>query len=108
MIILVELFINLLYVIKYYLFHQDIKLALGGLKIICVGSVWKSWKFMKDGFTNEIEKSKLIDELVLLRLKTSSAIGACYIAANKIKCHTLVKTHDKNSEEFFHYKRSQQ
>ena len=27
-----------------------------GLKILCVGSVWKSWEFLKDGFLKGIEK----------------------------------------------------
>ncbi|XP_057340084.1 N-acetyl-D-glucosamine kinase [Microplitis mediator] len=85
--------------------HNDVKLATGGLKVICVGSVWKSWNLMEKGFTNEIKRRHLVDELTLLRLKAPSAIGACYVAGEKISCESLVKTHDKNSEAFFHYKR---
>jgi len=79
-------------------------LAHGGLKVICVGSVWKSWKFMKDGFVNEIHNSYVVDELSLLHLTTSSALGACYLAAEKINC-SFVKPYDSNVEIFFHYKR---
>lgn len=84
--------------------HNDLKLAQGGLKVICVGSVWKSWKYMKNGFVNEIHDRHVVDELSLLRLTTSSALGACYLAAEKINCQ-FVKPYDSNVEIFFHYKR---
>lgn len=84
--------------------HNDLKLCHGGLKVICVGSVWKSWKFMKEGFLNEIHNSLVIDELTLLRLTATSALGACYLAAEKINC-PFVKPYDENVETFFHYKR---
>ncbi|CAL1673750.1 unnamed protein product [Lasius platythorax] len=84
--------------------HNDLKLAHGGLKVICVGSVWKSWKFMKNGFVNEIHNRRVVDELSLLRLTTTSALGACYLAAEKINCQ-FVKPYDSNVEIFFHYKR---
>ncbi|KAL6262961.1 hypothetical protein P5V15_005749 [Pogonomyrmex californicus] len=84
--------------------HNDLKLAHGGLKVICVGSVWKSWKFMKKGFVNEIHDKRVVDELSLLRLTTTSALGACYLAAEKIDC-PFVKPYDSNVEIFFHYKR---
>lgn len=72
--------------------------------MICVGSVWKSWKFMKKGFVDEIRDSHIVDELSLLRLTTTSALGACYLAAEKINC-LFVKPYDSNVETFFHYKR---
>ncbi|XP_011164703.1 N-acetyl-D-glucosamine kinase isoform X2 [Solenopsis invicta] len=84
--------------------HNDLKLAHGGLKVICVGSVWKSWKFMKNGFVNEIHNRSIVDELSLLHLTTTSALGACYLAAEKINC-PFVKPYDSNVENFFHYKR---
>ncbi|XP_071573202.1 N-acetyl-D-glucosamine kinase isoform X1 [Temnothorax nylanderi] len=84
--------------------HNDLKLAHGGLKVICVGSVWKSWKFLKDGFVNEIHDKHVVDELSLMRLTTSGALGACYVAAEKINC-PFVKPYDSNVEIFFHYKR---
>ncbi|KAL0114234.1 hypothetical protein PUN28_011500 [Cardiocondyla obscurior] len=83
--------------------HNDLKLAYGGLKVICVGSVWKSWKFMKNGFVNEIHSNHVVDELSLLRLTATAALGACYLAAEKINC-LFVKPYDSNVEVFFHYK----
>jgi len=59
---------------------------------------------MKDGFVNEIHNSHVVDELSLLHLTTSSALGACYLAAEKINC-SFVKPYDSNVEIFFHYKR---
>lgn len=85
-------------------FCQDLKLAHGGLKVICVGSVWESWKFMKNGFVNEIHDTRVVDELSLLRLMTTSALGACYLAAEKINV-PFVKPYESNVEIFFHYKR---
>lgn len=84
--------------------HNDLKLAHGGLKVICVGSVWKSWKFMESGFVKEIHDSLLVDELSLLRLTTTSALGACYLAAEKIDC-PFVKPYDSNVEVFSRYRR---
>lgn len=84
--------------------HNDIKLSHGGLKVICVGSVWKSWKYLKDAFLDEIHKSLIVDEFSLLRLTVTSALGACYLAAEKIDC-PFVKPYDQNVETFFHYKR---
>ncbi|KAL6445832.1 hypothetical protein ACFW04_000920 [Cataglyphis niger] len=84
--------------------HNDLKLAHGGLKVICVGSVWESWKFMKNGFVNEIHDTRIVDELSLLRLLTTSALGACYLAAEKINV-PFVKPYESNVEIFFHYKR---
>ncbi|XP_076166153.1 N-acetylglucosamine kinase isoform X2 [Ptiloglossa arizonensis] len=84
--------------------HNDIKLLDGGLNVICVGSVWKSWDFMKDAFLEEIHKSNAVDEISLLRLKVSSAIGACYLAAEKIDW-IFKKRYEDNVEKFCHYKR---
>jgi len=59
---------------------------------------------MENGFMNEIHNSGIIDELSLLRLTTTSALGASYLAAEKINC-PFVKPYDSNVEVFFHYKR---
>ncbi|XP_076677862.1 N-acetylglucosamine kinase isoform X2 [Andrena cerasifolii] len=84
--------------------HNEIKLTSGGLNVVCVGSVWKSWKFMMDDFAEEIHESKAVDELSLLQLNVSAAVGACYLAAEKIDC-IFDKPYDKNVEAFYHYKR---
>lgn len=59
---------------------------------------------MENGFVNEIHNRNVVDELSLLRLTTTSALGACYLAAEKIDC-PFVKPYDSNVEIFFHYKR---
>jgi len=59
---------------------------------------------MENGFINEIHNSRIVDELSLLRLTTTSAMGASYLAAEKINC-PFVKPYDSNVEVFFHYKR---
>ncbi|CAL7937915.1 unnamed protein product [Xylocopa violacea] len=84
--------------------HNDLKLAQGGLKVICVGSVWKSWNLMKDSFLDEIHNSNALDELTLIRLSASSALGACYLAAEKINW-LFTKHYEDNIEVFHHYKR---
>ncbi|XP_053976911.1 N-acetyl-D-glucosamine kinase isoform X2 [Hylaeus volcanicus] len=83
---------------------NDIKLHEGGLNVICVGSVWKSWGFMKDAFLEEIHDSHAMDELTLLRLTASSAIGAGYLAAEKIDW-IFTKPYEKNVNVLYHYKR---
>lgn len=85
--------------------HNDLKLAKGGLKVICVGSVWKSWDFMKDAFADEIHKSHALDELTMIRLTVSAALGACYLAAEKINW-LFTKSYEDNTDVFYHYKRS--
>lgn len=59
---------------------------------------------MKNGFVNEIHNRHIVDELTLMHLTTTSAFGACYLAAEKINC-PFVKPYDSNVEIFFHYKR---
>ena len=85
---------------------QDLKQEKGGLKVICVGSVWKSWDYLKPGFIEEIHRTGIVDELTLLRLTTSSALGACYIAADKLNCNSMIKTFKSNREKFYHYNRN--
>ncbi|XP_014610703.1 PREDICTED: N-acetyl-D-glucosamine kinase [Polistes canadensis] len=84
--------------------HNDLKLSDGGLKVICVGSVWKSWKFMKEGFIDEIHSGLIIDELSLLNLTATSALGSSYLAAEQMNC-PFVKPYNENVQVFFHYKR---
>ena len=48
----------------------------GGLKIICVGSVWKSWNFLKEGFllglSPQTDEEKTLKEFSLLQLTASA------------------------------------
>lgn len=59
---------------------------------------------MKDAFIDEIHESQVLDELTLIRLKVSSALGACYLAAEKINW-IFTKSYEDNIEMFYHYKR---
>lgn len=59
---------------------------------------------MEKGFVDEVHDKRTVDELTLLRLTTTSALGACYLAAEKINC-PFVKPYDSNVETFFYYKR---
>ncbi|KAL4711591.1 hypothetical protein ACJJTC_003608 [Scirpophaga incertulas] len=54
------------------------------LRVVCVGSVWKSWEMLKSGFLRELGKRRLKTELELVRLRVSSAMGAAWLAAKHI------------------------
>ncbi|CAL8082445.1 unnamed protein product [Orchesella dallaii] len=50
-----------------------------GLPIVCVGSVWKSWEFMKPGFIRLLEldtDTPKLPKFSLLKLTVTSAFGA--------------------------------
>lgn len=75
--------------------------------MICVGSVWKSWEFLKDGFISKLDGSKEgPQELSLLKLLTGAETGAAYLAAKTIQ-YSLPKNYGDNYKVFHVYKRSQ-
>ena len=37
---------------------KELKEAEGGLNIVCVGSVWKSWELLKQGFLEGIKDDR--------------------------------------------------
>lgn len=74
----------------------------GTLNIVCVGSVWKSWNLLKNGFTNEIANVNRSFGLNLITLTQAMAIGAAYIAADSIK-YDLPRDYSHNYEVFQHY-----
>lgn len=86
------------------LFH-----APGGLKIVCVGSVWKSWEYLKDGFllgiTPQTDEEKQLSEFSLLTLKTGgrAAIGAAAWAAKKAGKNIHIN-YDNMSRVFFNHR----
>ncbi|GAB1603878.1 N-acetyl-D-glucosamine kinase-like [Argonauta hians] len=65
--------------------NQNLLESDDGLKIVCVGSMWRNWRFIKEGFVKELQngqsKSKIISRVSLLQLKVNGAIGAAYIGA---------------------------
>ncbi|XP_012285888.1 N-acetyl-D-glucosamine kinase isoform X2 [Orussus abietinus] len=81
----------------------DLLTASGGLKVVCVGTVWNSWEYLKKGFTEEIRRGGIINELTLYRLITSAAVGACYLAADMLTHDMGKMSREKNRELLYHY-----
>nr|AQT27190.1 putative N-acetylglucosamine kinase [Nilaparvata lugens] len=74
-----------------------------GLPIVCVGSVWKSWKFLEPGFEDQLDSNPLaVKKCSLVRLKTLVATGAVYLAAKNIE-FDLPRTYENNYSVFYKY-----
>ncbi|KAL1138188.1 hypothetical protein AAG570_009880, partial [Ranatra chinensis] len=84
--------------------HESLLNGKGGLPVVCVGSVWKSWELLKPGFVRQIADSNYanVKELSLLELTTSVATGAVYIAA-KASNYNLPRDYSKNYNVFYHF-----
>lgn len=54
------------------------------LRVVCVGSVWKSWDILKPGMLKELARRQVKTELELVRLRISSAMGAAWLAARHV------------------------
>lgn len=70
--------------------------------IVCVGSVFKSWHLLKNGFVNEISKTHVDFGISLISLTQPMAMGAVYVAADSIQ-ENLPRDYSHNFEIFFHY-----
>lgn len=77
-------------------------LVKNNLNIVCVGSVWKSWPLLKDGFSKEIAHSKNKFGLNLITLTQAMAIGAVYLAADAID-FKLPRDYSHNYDIFQHF-----
>lgn len=55
----------------------------GGLQVLCVGSVWKSWELLKAGFVSRLQENRNLKELSLTKLTKTTALGAAYLAGDK-------------------------
>jgi len=74
----------------------------GGPRIICIGSVWKSWKLMSSSFKKVMAKCSLeMKEVTLLETVVSSAYGAARLAARDADME-LEMDLDKNCRVFEH------
>jgi len=85
---------------------KDLRDGEGGLNIVCVGSVWKSWDLLKEGFLEGIKTNNgqpSISELTMVKLSVGMATGAAYLGA-KAAGKSIPKTFEKNVEKFFHFK----
>lgn len=76
-----------------------------GLQVACVGSVWLSWNFLKEGFVEHIEKNTEIDRLSLIRVISPGGLGAAYMACDKLNIE-VPRQYEKNFEILFRYKRN--
>nr|XP_049704983.1 serine protease HTRA2, mitochondrial-like [Helicoverpa armigera] len=54
------------------------------IRVVCVGSVWKSWDILKPGFLKQLKFRKVKTELELVTLRVSSAMGAAWLAAKHV------------------------
>jgi len=70
--------------------------------IVCVGSVFKSWSLLKNGFINEISKVDVDFGINLISLTQPMAMGAVYVAADSIQLN-LPRDYSHNFEIFYHY-----
>jgi N-acetylglucosamine kinase len=84
--------------------HPDLYDGPLGLPIVCVGSVWKSWNFLRPGFESVLglrngQQCKL-KRFSLVRLTVSSAVGAALLGAKKFH---LGANLDRNYRVFYSY-----
>ncbi len=67
---------------------QELALADHGLKVVCVGSVFKSWPLLREAFLRTITPHKhlLPNGVHLVKLVKSAALGAAALAARDVGC----------------------
>ncbi|XP_037383486.1 N-acetyl-D-glucosamine kinase isoform X1 [Talpa occidentalis] len=79
-----------------------------GLPILCVGSVWKSWELLKEGFLlaltqgREIQAQNSFSSFTLMKLCHSSALGGASLGAKHIG-HLLPMDYSVNAIAFYSY-----
>lgn len=85
--------------------HKELLSVEGGLPVVCVGSVWKSWSLLKPGFMAQLQEHPVpsLREGSLLSIKTNAATGAAYLAAKAIGYY-LPRDYSVNYTAFFHFK----
>ncbi|XP_064649338.1 N-acetyl-D-glucosamine kinase-like isoform X2 [Lineus longissimus] len=88
-------------------FFKCLLTADGGLQIVCVGNVWKSWDLLIEGFKEGIQpiyqEDVTVQEFSLIRLTTSGAIGAACLGAKAAKKIIDINYRDYH-EVFYHHK----
>lgn len=88
--------------------HADLERCPGGVPVVCVGSVWKSWDLLHDAFVARLRKGCRqgqgpVPDLALLSLTGSGAIGATMLAARQL-AFPLPCDYSANYKVFYHYK----
>nr|XP_055168591.1 N-acetyl-D-glucosamine kinase isoform X1 [Nyctereutes procyonoides] len=77
-----------------------------GLPILCVGSVWKSWELLREGFLlaltqgREIQAQNSFSSFTLMKLQHSSALGGASLGARHIG-HLLPMDYTANAVAFY-------
>ncbi|XP_027695796.1 N-acetyl-D-glucosamine kinase [Vombatus ursinus] len=84
--------------------HPTLFQGPGGLPIVCVGSVWKSWELLEEAFVSTLAEGKKIQKafssFTLFQLKHSSALGGARLGAQFIG-EVLPLDYDSNADIFF-------
>ncbi|KAE8748360.1 hypothetical protein FOCC_FOCC004996 [Frankliniella occidentalis] len=87
--------------------HADLVRAPGGVPVVCVGSVWKSWDLLHESFVAQLRrgcrKGDVVPNLTLMSLTSSGAIGATLLAAKSVS-FSLPCEYSANYNVFFEYK----
>ncbi|XP_021554716.1 N-acetyl-D-glucosamine kinase isoform X3 [Neomonachus schauinslandi] len=79
-----------------------------GLPILCVGSVWKSWELLREGFLlaltqgRELQAQNSFSSFTLMKLRHSSALGGASLGARHIR-HLLPMDYSANAVAFYSY-----
>ncbi|XP_065593837.1 N-acetyl-D-glucosamine kinase [Cyrtonyx montezumae] len=86
--------------------HQSLFQGELGLPIVCVGSVWKSWELLREGFIQTLEGARGGDvpggftHFSLLRLRCSSALGGAILGARAVG-HAMPMDYGRNTRVFY-------
>ena len=85
--------------------HEKLAKCEDGLKVLCVGSVFKSWELLQQGFLEGLKRGHEdrppnYKSLVLLRLLVKSSIGAAVLGAKSIN-EKFPVDYSKNTQGFF-------
>lgn len=72
------------------------------LNLICVGSMWNNWNKLRDGFVEWLNANANISEMFLLKMTGSAAIGAAYMASDRLGLE-MPKDFQKNYHAFYRY-----
>lgn len=82
--------------------HPNLLMIPEGIPIVCVGSVWNSWDFLKEGFLDEMHAAKTTQRLSLLRPTSTLATGATYLGAKAIN-YDLPRDYSSNYKMLYKY-----
>ena len=81
--------------------HNLANEQMSSLSIVCTGSVFKSWRLLKDGFVSclKIEANRLhaAKRLDLITIESDSTIGAAFLAAKLSKTEICSESRAQNS-----------